>query len=134
MLNAQFVRRAGPATRLLVILIFPLAVACGGDDDIVYRFEMQGVPMVPTIPEGTDIQVTRYDATVEAGDIIVFRSPVSIDRIFAKRVIAVRGLRSPLKPVTCSWMGAHSRNRTSRGRLHAGSHAHLTCHPSPTKR
>src|SRR3990172_5077281 len=75
------------------------ALACGDDGappeqrtTSPVTFRVEGAGMAPTLEDGTSVEVFDYGNSAPArGDIIVFRSPTSLNRDFIKRIIAGPG-------------------------------------------
>jgi len=79
--------------KLCVGAVFSIVViaACGGGH-VVGKFRMEGHGMAPTIKDGEQFDVIGYDTRSPArGDVIVFAAPLSPDRRFIKRIIALPG-------------------------------------------
>jgi signal peptidase I len=75
-----------------VVILVAVGVACSsGSGDKTTSWVMQGASMEPTFSNGTPVTAHSYDHSVQIGDIIVFRAPLSVNRESIKRVIAGPG-------------------------------------------
>jgi len=85
---------------LVGVALLAVGVLSGGDSDdagtdgppeTIDVFRMEGANMEPTFMNGDVLDVLRYEAPVENGDVIVFAGPTFPNRDFLKRVVASPG-------------------------------------------
>lgn len=86
----------GTAIEVLVIIIAAFAIAMLVQAFLVKPFTIHQISMLPTLEEGDRVLINRLSYSFrdpEAGDIVVFQSPLDPDEDLVKRIVAVGGDR-----------------------------------------